>query len=345
MHGALCLTDFEALARERLQHFAFEFLAGAAGDELTLGWNRAAFDRIVLRPRVLVDVDAIDTTLELFGETLAHPILLAPVAYQKLFHAEGEVEAARGAVASDAIYVVSTASNCAIEEIAATGARMWLQLYIQSDREVTRDLVARAEAAGVRALCLTVDTPVLGARNRQARAQFALPPELSTPHLDTVGRDRLSVVSNKRQSITWKDVEWLQSIAHIPVLLKGILTGDDAALALDHGARGIVVSNHGARNLDTVPATIDALSEVAERVAGRVPLLLDGGIRRGTDVAKARARGANAVLIGRSYAYGLAAGGAEGVARVVGILREELLSTLALLGKPRFADVDRSIFW
>ena len=345
MHGVVCLTDFEALARERLTHSAYEFLAGGAGDELTLRWNREAFDRLLLRPRVLEDVSVIDTRVTLFGETLAHPILLAPVAYQKLFDAEGEVAAARGAAMSEAVYVMSTASTCAIEEVAAAGARIWLQLYIQSDREVTRDLVARAEAAGVRALCLTVDTPVLGTRNRQARAQFALPPELTTPHLDAAGRDRLTVVSGTREAITWRDVEWLQSIAKVPLLLKGILTGDDAARAVEHGAQGIVVSNHGARNLDTLPATIDALPEVVARVAGRIPLLLDGGIRRGTDVVKALARGASAVLIGRPYAYGLAAGGAEGVARVVGILREELQAAMALLGRAAVADVDRSIFW
>ncbi|HEV7919874.1 MAG TPA: alpha-hydroxy acid oxidase, partial [Thermoanaerobaculia bacterium] len=186
MQGAVCLTDFEALARERLTHAAFEYLAGGAGDELTLRWNREAFDRLLLRPRVLVDVATIDTGVTLLGDALPHPILLAPVAYQKLFHDQGEVAAARGAAMSESTYVMSTASTCAIEEIAAAGARMWLQLYIQSDREVTRDLVARAEAAGVRALCLTVDTPVLGARNRQARARFSLPPELTTPHLDAV---------------------------------------------------------------------------------------------------------------------------------------------------------------
>ena len=345
MQRAVCLTDFEALARERLTHSAFEFLAGGAADELTLRWNREAFDHILLRPRVLVDVAAIDTSLTLLGEALPHPILLAPVSYQKLFDPEGEVAAARGAAAGEAVYVMSTASTSSVEEIAAAGARMWLQIYIQSDREVTRDLVLRAEATGVRALCLTVDTPVLGTRNRQARARFAVPPELTTPHLDAVGRDRLSMVNEKRQSLTWRDVDWLQSIARVPLLLKGIITADDAQRAVEHGARGIVVSNHGARNLDTLPTTIDALPEVADRVAERVPLLLDGGIRRGTDVVKALARGANAVLIGRPYAWGLAAGGADGVARVIAILREELEAAMALLGRASLADIDRSVFW
>src|SRR5205823_14979332 len=214
-----------------------------------------------------------------------------------------------------------------------------------ADREVTRDLVARAEAAGVRALCLTGDTPVLGARNRQQRAGFALPPDFATPHLDARGRERLSIVSAQRDPITWRDVDWLQSIAHVPVLLKGILTGDDAARAIDHGAHGIIVSNHGARNLDTVPATIDALPEVAERVGDRLTVLMDGGVRRGTDVLKALALGARAVLIGRPYIYGLAAGGEQGVARVINLLRGELEMAMALSGRPTLASIDRSVLW
>jgi 4-hydroxymandelate oxidase len=345
MSEPLTLDDFEALARERLPHMAYEFVSSGAADEVTLRWNREAFERIRLRPRVLADVSSIDTSVTLFGDTLPHPILLAPVAYQRLFHDGGEAEAARGAAAAGAVYVVSTASTCAIEEVAAAGGRLWLQMYLQSDREVSRDLVARAEAAGARAICLTVDTPVLGTRNRQARANFAIPPHLPTPHLDAAGRERLSVVSGKREPITWRDVAWLQSIANVPVLLKGILTGDDARIAIDNGAAGIIVSNHGARNLDTVPAAIDALPEVADAVAGRVPLLVDGGIRRGTDVVKCLARGADAILIGRPYAYGLAVAGAEGVSRVVGILREELETALALLGRGSLRDVDHGVLW
>jgi 4-hydroxymandelate oxidase len=343
---AVCLDDFERLARERLPHMAYEFVAAGAADEVTLRWNRESLDRIRLRPRVLEDVSRIDIAVTLFGETLPHPILLAPVAYQRLFHPDGEVEAARGAGEAKAIYVVSTACTSTIEEIAAAATSpLWLQLYLQSDREVTRDLVSRAEAAGVRALCLTVDTPVLGPRNRQQRASFALPAELTTPHLDARGRDRLSVVSAQREPITWRDVEWLQSIARVPLLLKGIMTADDAARAIDHGADGIVVSNHGARNLDTVSATIDALPEVAERVDRRVPLLVDGGIRRGTDVVKAIVLGANAVLIGRPYAFALAAEGASGVARAVAILREELETAMALLGRASLSALDESVLW
>ena len=346
MIDPITLGDYETLARSRLSLMAYEFLAAGAADEVTLRWNREAFDRIALRPRVLADVSAIDTSITLFGETLPSPVLLAPVAYQRLFHDEGECAVARGASAAGAVYVMSTASNCTVEDVAAsTNAPLWLQLYLQNDREVTRDLVQRAEAAGVRALCLTVDTPVLGTRTRQQRVRFALRPELPTPHLDATGRGRLSVVDGKREPLTWRDVEWLRSIVTVPLLLKGIMTGSDAVRALDAGAAGIIVSNHGARNLDTLPASIDALPEVVARVAGRVPLLVDGGIRRGTDVVKALARGASAVLIGRPYAYALAVNGADGVTHVLRILQQELETAMALLGRARIAELDATALW
>jgi 4-hydroxymandelate oxidase len=343
---ALTADDFESTARERLSHMAWEFLASGAGDEATLRWNRESFERIRLRPRVLEDVTEIDTRVTLFGQTMPSPIFLAPVAYQRLFHAEGELAGVRGAGMSGATFVVSTATNTCIEEIAAAAtAPLWLQIYIQGDRGYTSDLVERAKAAGVRALCVTVDTPVVGTRNRQARANFRLPPELATPHLDAADRARLGVISPKRRAVTWADVDWLRSIAGLPVLLKGILDPDDAARAIDHGADGIIVSNHGARNLDTVPATIDALPHVAARVARRVPLLVDGGIRRGTDIVKALALGASAVLIGRPYICALASEGAGGVARVVTILRQELETAMALLGRSRSADLDGGVLW
>jgi len=345
MNEALTLDDFEDLARERLPHPAYEYLASGAADEVTLRRNCEAFQRIALRPRVLRDVSHVDTTTSLLGESLAFPILLALVAYQKLIHAEGEVAAARGAAQSGATYVMSTAATCCVEDVAATGARVWMQIYLQGDREVTRDLVLRAENAGARALCLTVDTPVLGTRNRQQRANYVLPPELSTPHLDADGRSRLSVGSATRVPITWRDVDWLRSRTKLPLLLKGILDPDDAKLALEHGAAGVVVSNHGGRNLDTVPASIDALPAIADAVAGRCALLVDGGIRRGTDVVKSLALGASAVMIGRPYAYALAIAGSEGVARAIAILREELETSMALLGRASIAEIDRSVIW
>jgi 4-hydroxymandelate oxidase len=346
MTDLLTLDDFEAAARERLPHAVYEFLAAGAADEVTLRWNREAFQRMRLRPRVLEDVSRIDTRVDIAGQALPFPILLAPVAYQRVIHPEGEVAVARGAGAAGAVYVVSTACTASIEEIAAAAtAPLWLQIYLQFDRGFTRDLIARCEAAGVRAFCLTVDTPVLGARNRQARAKFAVPADLPTPHLDAEGRTRLSIVSGKREPVTWRDVEWIRSITSKPLLLKGILYPADAEKAAAAGAAGIIVSNHGARNLDTVPSTIEALPAIAERLDGRVPLLLDGGIRRGTDIIKALALGAKAVLIGRPYAYGLAVGGADGVARVIAILREELEMAMALLGRASIAAIDRSVLW
>ena len=340
------LDDFERAACECLPHATYEYIAGGAADEVTLRWNHEALQRIRLRPRVLQDVSSIDTRVTIAGQELPFPILLAPVAYQRMLHPDGEVAVARGAGAAGATYVVSTASTASIEEIAAAAtAPLWLQIYVQLDRGFTRDLIARAEAAGVRALCLTVDTPAIGTRDRQARAKFTVPADLPTPHLDAEGRGQLSAVSAKRQPITWRDVEWLRSIARRPLFLKGILDARDAEKAVSAGADGIIVSNHGARNLDTVPATIDALPEVAERVGSKVPVLFDGGVRRGTDVIKALALGAKAVLIGRSYAYALAAEGADGVARAIAILREELETALALLGRPSIGSLDRSILW
>ena len=331
----ISLDDFELAARERLPHATFEFLAGGAADEHTLRWNREAFANIRLRPRVLADLPSIDTSVTLFGDELPLPLLLAPIGYQRLFHPDGEAETARAGVP----YVVSTSSTTTIEEIAAAAtAPLWLQLYLQSDRGVTRDLVERATSLGIRALCLTVDTPVLGSRNRQQRAGFALPDGLVTPHLDAQHRLRI-------HAPTWDDVDWLRSITRLPLLLKGILDPDDAARALDRGADGVIVSNHGARNLDTLPATIEALPHVVARIGDRVPVLLDGGIRRGTDIVKALAHGAAAVLIGRPYAFGLAVHGASGVARVVEILREELTAAMALLGRRGIGELDRSVLW
>ncbi len=337
MDDAFSVADFEELARQRMPSMVFEFVASGAADERTLQWNREAYDRIRLRPRVLQDVASIDLSVTLFGQRLPSPIVLAPVAYQRLMHPEGELETARAGVP----WIVSTSSNTSIEDIARVAtAPLWFQLYVQSDRPFTRELVARVEDAGCKALVLTVDTPTLGARNRQARAGFALPDGMPTPHLFHV-----DVSAPARVVVTWRDVEWLRSIVRVPLLLKGILTADDAERAIAAGAGGVIVSNHGARNLDTLPATIDALPEVAERVAGRIPLLVDGGIRRGTDIVKAIALGATAVLIGRPYCYALNVAGAAGVTRVVQLLEQELEMAMMLLGRARMSDVTRDVLW
>ena len=325
---------------------AYEYVASGAGDEHTMHWNREAYDRVMLRPRILQDAGPVDTSISLFGRSMPFPILLAPTAYQKMLHPEGEIETARGAGAAQATWIVSSATNVSIEDISrASAAPLWFQLYVQSDRDFTRDLVRRAEDAGCEALCVTVDTPVLGARNRQARAGFELPPGVTTPHLYDIGTRGRTVMSSLRVAVTWKDLEWLRSVARVPLLLKGILSADDAERAIEIGAHGIIVSNHGGRNLDTTPATLRALPEVVDMVAARVPILVDGGIQRGTDVLKAIALGATAVLVGRPYCYALAVAGAAGVQRVIEILRTELEMAMMLVGRPVLRDIDQSVIW
>ncbi|HEY4131402.1 MAG TPA: alpha-hydroxy acid oxidase [Gemmatimonadaceae bacterium] len=343
----LSLPEFEEHARQCMTSMAYDFVSSGAADENTLRWNREAYDRIRLRPRVLREVATVDTRVALLGHEHAFPILLAPTAYHRAIHPEGELATARGAGAAGATWVVSTATTTPLEDIVkVASAPLWFQLYVQPDKGATQALVQRAEANGCQALCLTVDTPVQGARNRQARAKFALPPGVTAPYMTQLGTGGHAVTDTRRGvAVTWKDVEWLRSIARIPLLLKGIVTGDDAEHGIAAGASGIMVSNHGARNLDTLPATIDALPEVTERVAGRVPVLVDGGIRRGTDVVKAIALGATACLIGRSYCYGLSIGGAAGVQRVVEILRGELEMAMQLTGRRSLRDIDRTVLW
>jgi 4-hydroxymandelate oxidase len=333
---------------------AWEYISGGAGDEVTLRWNRESYDRVKLRPRILVDVSRLDTRIKLFGRELPHPILLAPAAYQRMIHSEGELATAKGAGATGTTMVVSTMATTSVEEIASAATRpLWFQLYVQPDRTFTRDLVQRAEAAGCRALVVTVDTPVVGLRNREMRIKFTLPPGMDRPNLKGLKTSSTSHLPPENEiysavldpKLTWKEIETLRSYACVPVLLKGVLNPDDAERAVQSGVAGIIVSNHGARNLDTLPATIDVLPEVAARVAGRFPVLVDGGIRRGTDVLKALALGANAVLIGRPYLYGLGVAGAEGVARVISILRREFEMAMALTGRTNIAGIDPSVLW
>jgi 4-hydroxymandelate oxidase len=341
----VCLADFEAAARRVIPPMAWEYIAGGAGDEHTLRWNVDAFARIRLRPRVLVDVSRVDTRARLFGMELALPLLLAPAAYHRLVHDEGERATARGAAAAGVPYVVSTATTTTLTDIAAAAPNglRWLQLYLLPDRGRTRALVEEAAGTGCRALCLTVDTPVGGVRNREQRTGFQLPDGVTAPYFHHLAQ--ADGTRNEFQAVTWRDVAWLRDQTALPVLLKGILTGDDAARAVGAGVAGIVVSNHGARNLDTLPATIDALPEVAAAVAGRIPILLDGGVRRGTDILKALALGATAVMIGRPYLYGLAVRGAEGIGDVVRILQTEFAGALALTGRATASEVDRTVIW
>jgi len=340
------LADVETIARARMSAMAYEFVAAGAADEITVRWNREAFDRLRLCPRVLRDAGAVDTGTRLFGRELAHPILLAPTAYHRVVHPDGELATARGAGAAGAVWVVSTNTNTPIEQIAAcSSSPLWFQLYVQSDRGFTRELVERVVESGCEVLCLTVDTPAIGVRDRQRKAGFRLPPGIETPHIFDVVSGKRDIMTPGRESVTWKDVEWLGSIAGVPLVLKGIVNPADARQAVSAGVDGVIVSNHGGRNLDTLPATADALPRVVEAVADRIPVLVDGGIRRGTDVVKAIGLGAAAVLIGRPYLFGLGAAGAPGVRQVVEILRAELELALALCGCPSLASVDADVIW
>jgi 4-hydroxymandelate oxidase len=333
----LSIHDYEALAEKRVAHGAWERIQGGAADEHTLRWNVEAYQRIRLRPRVLVDVSKLDTRVRLFGQDLAYPIILAPTGGQKLIHPEGELAVTRGAADVGAISVISSSASMRVEDIAKQAkGPVWFQLYVQPDRGFTRDLVQRAEASGCRALEVTVDSPTHGARNREFRAQASMPVR-ELPNLP--GKNYLD------PTLTWKDIEWLRGFTRTPVLLKGILNPDDADIAARSGVAGIIVSNHGARNLDTAPATIDALPAVVERIAGRMPVLVDGGIRRGTDVLKALALGATAVQIGRPYLYGLGVAGADGVKRVVEILRSEFEMAMMLTGRPTLKSIDKGVLW
>jgi 4-hydroxymandelate oxidase len=346
------LMQYEPLARQRLSQMAYDYVRSGGSDEITMRENRLAFERLRLAPRVLADVSQLDTRISLFGAELEHPIMLAPIAYHRLYHPEGELGTARGANAAGAVMAVSTFTTTAIDEIARnTRSPIWFQLYVQRDRSFTKDMVQRAVAAGCKAVCLTVDTPVLGCRYGQL--SFGLPSHLECVHLR--GLDLKKSVPTHSMggvydpifdpSFNWKDLEWLRTVAGVPVLLKGVLSPEDGKRAIDYGVDGIIVSNHGGRNLDLLPATIDALPGIVEAVAGRIPVLLDSGIRRGTDVLTALALGAKAVFVGRPYIYGLAIAGARGVERVISILRDEFQRAMALTGRRSIAEIDSTVLW
>lgn len=342
--GIVSLGDYETLARERLSPAAWAYLSGGAADEITLHKNRSAFDELEIMPRLFRDLSGASTEVTLFGRKYPHPVFIAPTAYHHLFHPAGETATATGAAAFDAGMVVSTQASTSLEDIAASmQSPLWFQLYIQPDREFTLELVQRAEAAGYQALVVTADAPLTGMRNREQRAGFQLPPGIDAVNLQGMRRlapqDRVFGNELLAAAPTWKDLAWLQSRTRLPVLVKGILSPQDARVAIDQGVSGVVVSNHGGRTLDTAPTSLHALPAIATEVAGAVPVLMDGGIRRGTDIFKALARGADAVLVGRPILHGLAAAGALGVAHVLKILLTEFETTMALAGCATLHDI------
>ena len=330
----LTVADYEALARAKLDDNAWEYIRGGSGDETTLRENVEAFTRWKLRPRVLCDVGSVETRTMVLGTEVALPVLVAPVALQKLAHPDGEAATARAAAAAGTIMCLSTSATMrpAAVAAAAPGAPRWLQVYVFNERAVTQALIDEACAHAYSALVLTVDTPILGRREGALRVGFHVPDEFE------VAGD---IFGDLSPNITWRDLEWLAGHG-LPVVLKGVLTAEDARLAVEHGAAAVVVSNHGGRQLDGVPASIDALPEVVDAVGGRIEVLLDGGVRRGVDVLRALALGARAVLAGRAPIWGLAAAGEEGVRAVLDLLREEVALGLALLGCRSPAEVSRA---
>ena len=350
------LPEFEQLAKHRLSAMAYEYLAAGVADELTLRENRSALDRIRLLPRGLVDVSRISTGVTLFGRRHESPILLAPCAYQKLFHLEGELEAVRGANRAGVTFIAPCFATVALEETAAASSQpLWFQLYVNPDRAFTRELIQRAETAGYEALVVTLDVPVNGPRDRELRAGFSLPAGLARANLLSLGaalasaphrpggRDIYSVV--RAPDVTPKDIEWIKSVTKMPVIVKGLLHPDAVEQALERGADAIYVSNHGGRSMDSVPAAIDVLSRIVRQVGGTKPVPFDGGVRRGSDVFKALALGADAVAVGRPFLYGLTVAGAAGVARVVEILWAELAMTMGLAGATSLEAIDASFLW
>jgi isopentenyl diphosphate isomerase/L-lactate dehydrogenase-like FMN-dependent dehydrogenase len=330
---AINLLELEMKARESLPQTAYDYCASGANDEITLRENRLAYERITLLPRMLVDVSERHMGTTALGEPVSMPILIAPTAFQGLAHPEGEVATVKAAGAAKTLMTLSTGSTFSIEEVmaVATGP-VWFQLYLFKDRAISASLVKRAEVAGCKAIVFTVDVPLLGRRERDVRNQFKLPDGLA-PY----------IASLLDPALTWKDIEWLTGITKLPVLVKGILRSDDALLAVNHGASGVIVSNHGARQLDTTPATISILPEIVEAVGGQVEVYVDGGIRRGTDVLKAIACGARAVFIGRPVLWGLASGAEAGVRYVLEMLRQEFDLAMALSGCPTLSSITRDL--
>lgn len=350
------LFEYEQRAKGHLSQMAFDYYSSGAWDEITLRDNRAAFERIKLLPRMLVDVSKRDLSVTILGETLQLPILIAPMAFQCLAHLDGEVATARAAALTGTGMILSTMSTKSIEEVATVDndSSHWFQLYIHKDKGLTRALVERAFAAGYKALCLTVDAPMLGQRERDKRNEFTLPDGLHLANLTSMSGLDIPHYSKEsglfayfaqqlNPAVTWQDLEWLQSLSPLPLVVKGILRADDAVNAVKCGAKAIIVSNHGGRQLDSAIASIEALPDVVAAVNNQAEVLVDGGIRRGIDILKAIAYGANAVLIGRPILWGLALNGEVGVAHVIQLLRAEFDLAMALSGCTCIKDIDSSL--
>lgn len=348
------LFDFEAAARERLDPVDWDYIAGGATDEITLARTRRAYDAIALRPRVLRGIERPDLSTTVLGRKISFPVLLAPVgSHQRRAHPDGELATAQAAAAAGTIMVVSANANYTFEEIAqVAGAHLWLQLYLFRDRALTKSWVRRAEEAGYAAICVTLDSHWPSKRERNIRNHYRAEPAINYGDFRVESLSRMegghslwtsAVRTLVDPAASWEDLAWLKAQTHLPIVAKGIMTGEDAALCVEHGIDALIVSNHGGRNLDSTLATIEVLPEVVDAVQGCAEVLLDGGIRRGADVVKALALGAKAILIGRPIVWGLAVGGQEGLSHVLEILRDEIESTMALCGRPTIDSIDASL--
>ncbi|HSL75701.1 MAG TPA: alpha-hydroxy acid oxidase [Candidatus Limnocylindrales bacterium] len=347
----VALREFEAFARLAMEPGAFDYVAGGAWDEQTLADNDAAWRRFRIRPRVLVDVSTIDTSTSLLGRPSSLPVAVAPMAVHGVAHPDGEVATARAAAAAGIPFALSTTSSRSIEEVAegAPDGRRWFQLYVQADPGRSRELVERAAATGYEALILSVDLPRLGYRERDRRSRWELPPlgnftpTVPATHARGAHAEGFDMLDAQQEvGLTWDDLATIRSWSSMPFVLKGILTEEDARLAVDHGVDAIVVSNHGARQLDRVAAGVDVLERIVEAVDGRAEIWVDGGVRRGVDIVIARALGAQGVLVGRPLMWALATDGEAGVARALAILREEFEVALTLLGAPTPSAITRA---
>ncbi|XP_076850466.1 2-Hydroxyacid oxidase 2 [Brachyhypopomus gauderio] len=347
----VCLKDFEEYARQHLSKATWDYYAAGADECCTRDDNLQAYKRIRLRPRILRDVSMSDTRTTVLGTEISFPVGIAPTAFHCLAWHEGELATARATESLNTCYITSTYSTCSVEEIcaAAPNGFRWFQLYVYRDRNLSEQLVRRVEVLGYKALVLTVDVPYTGKRRDDIRNRFKLPPHLKVKNFEgvfeeTTGLDEYGVPANTLDpSISWKDVHWLQSVTRLPIIIKGILTKEDAELAVEHGVQGIIVSNHGGRQLDGGPATIDCLSEIVDAVQGRVEVYLDGGVRTGGDVLKALALGAKCVFIGRPAVWGLAYKGEQGLREVLQILKDEFCLSMALSGCRNVAEINRNL--
>lgn len=355
MDGILDIKGFERYAQERLPESLRAFFSSGAGDEITLEENASAFDRIKLLPRVLKNVEKRSLSTKVLNQVIDFPLLIAPMAFQRLAHPDGEIATAKAAQEHNVIMVLSTCSTCSFGEIKEnTSVSPWFQLYIYKDRKITQNLVQLVESFGYKGIVLTVDAPLYGKRIKELHHPITLPPDFEIKNLQNAGLNLKDISSSQLTghlaslldpTITWNDIEWLRSITSLPIILKGIMNPKDIQIAIEYNIDAVIVSNHGGRQLDTTLSSVDALKLVRDTVDGKMEIILDGGIRKGIDILKALALGAKAVMVGRPILWGLATSGKEGVKQVLNILKSELDISMALCGYTSITEINENILF